>query len=151
MDGLEAIIFTADGDLRQVASPATSDQKWRDHFWERGLPLSTNRSRANMAHIKQSVPDFGLGCQVKVLNMFKVFPLRSRAARHTTFDAGNHFRRTPPVSDTPGYEPFFFVLFLSQSILSQPFRETSLFFAPKLTDLYHTHPHVNSRIVSQPH
>ena len=35
------------------------------------------RCRANVAHIRQSMPDSGLGVQVKVL---KVFPLRERRA-----------------------------------------------------------------------
>jgi len=35
--------------------------------------------RANVAHVRQSRPDSGLGFQVKD---FKVFPLRSTAARH---------------------------------------------------------------------
>jgi len=36
--------------------------------------------RANMAHIRQSGPDYGLGFQVKVLN--KVSPLRSDTVVH---------------------------------------------------------------------
>ena len=31
-------------------------------------------SRANMAHVRQSRPDSGLGLQVKVLRPFQVFP-----------------------------------------------------------------------------
>ena len=37
------------------------------------------RFRANMAHKSQSRPEFGLGFQVKVLNLFRLFPLHSVA------------------------------------------------------------------------
>ena len=36
--------------------------------------LGTNRCRANMAHIRQSMPDSGLGFQVKVRITFQVIP-----------------------------------------------------------------------------
>jgi len=37
--------------------------------------------RANMAHMRQSRSDSGLGFQKKIIKSFKVFPLRSEAAR----------------------------------------------------------------------
>ena len=39
--------------------------------------LFRNRCRANMAHVRQSRPDSGLGFQVKFLNPFKLLPSRS--------------------------------------------------------------------------
>ena len=38
--------------------------------------IMDNRCRANLAHIRQSRPDSGIGFQV---NSFKLFPLRSEA------------------------------------------------------------------------
>jgi len=39
-----------------------------------GLGSGTHRFRANMAHVRQSRPDSGLGFQVKVLKPFQVDP-----------------------------------------------------------------------------
>ena len=36
-----------------------------------GLRAEPYRCRANMAHVKQSMPDHGLACQVKVLTTFR--------------------------------------------------------------------------------
>jgi len=33
-----------------------------------------HRCRANSAHVRQSLPDYGLGFQVKILEPFEVFP-----------------------------------------------------------------------------
>ena len=44
------------------------------------------RSRANMAHIRRSRPDSGVGFQVKVLQKFKLFPFRSAGELLTRFD-----------------------------------------------------------------
>ena len=38
-----------------------------------GLGAGTNRCRANMAHIRQSGPDYGLGFQVKFRKTFELF------------------------------------------------------------------------------
>jgi hypothetical protein len=40
-----------------------------------------------MAHIRQSRPDSGLGFQAKVLETFKVFPLRSEAVLNSTVNS----------------------------------------------------------------
>jgi len=51
-----------------------------------GSPISnptSHRCRANMAHTRQSMPDPGLGFQIKVLKRSTVFPLRAGPARRS--------------------------------------------------------------------
>ena len=45
------------------------------------LPCFSDLCRANMAHVRQSRPDVGLGFQVKVSILFKLPPLRAVAGR----------------------------------------------------------------------
>ena len=52
-------------------------EAWPDRILKALQVMNLVRCRANMAHIRQSRPDCGLGFQVKVL---KFFPLRSEAA-----------------------------------------------------------------------
>ena len=56
--------------------------------------LARDRCRANMAHIRQSRSDSGLGFQAKGLKRFEWFPLRSEETR-----APREKRDWPPLSD----------------------------------------------------
>ena len=51
-------------------------------------PREGIRCRANMAHTRQSRPDYGLGVQVEVLRTFKLFPFRSEAVVMTSSQHG---------------------------------------------------------------
>jgi len=77
-DSLSALSAARDGAL----DGARADDPRREA--QRRRPLRPRwctpyRCRANMAHIRQSRPDYGLHFQVKVPKSFKVFPLRSEA------------------------------------------------------------------------
>ena len=65
---------------RWMAAFSKSAARGKLPQWER-----VSRCRANMAHIRQSRPDSGLGFQVIVLKPFKLLPLRSEAV------VGMHF------------------------------------------------------------
>jgi len=56
------------------------------------------RCRAKMAHTRQSRPDPGLGFQVKVLETFKLFPLRSEAVSTVSGDL-------KPMPGEPAFPP----------------------------------------------
>jgi hypothetical protein len=69
----------------------------------REVPLSIlNRSRADMAHIRQSRPDSGLDIQVKVLNTYELFPFRLEAALCSKIAKGNpsEHRRLPTINQS---------------------------------------------------
>jgi hypothetical protein len=56
-------------------APSGWRRRWKEPRWMR----CTGRCRANMAHIRQSRPDSGLGSQAKVPKPCKLFPHRSEA------------------------------------------------------------------------
>ena len=60
---------------------------------EYGSHLVGNRCRANVARMKQSRPDSGIGCQVKVLSTFQVVTSSIGSGRLTSLGVRRSLRR----------------------------------------------------------
>jgi len=69
------LYFTLEG--LWESPPTTRQVSWK--CWYRFV---RTRCRANMAHVRQSRPDSGLGFQVKVLKPFKVVPFSLGSGDH---------------------------------------------------------------------
>ena len=68
-------------------------------------PISTHRCQANMAQIRQTRPDSGLGFQVKVLKTFEVVP--PSLGSGTQVAERTHSKSSEPRQKWPELEPLF--------------------------------------------